>query len=86
MPKQSKAGYRSGGGDAKRARIRTNTAGILHREEEYSSDPAGIAAQLLAGAKSLDISEPEPYQLRKQKVAPVIGPYKAQIEQLLAEN
>ena len=36
--------------------------------------------------KALDASGPEPYQSRKAKVAPVLGPYKAQIEQLLAEN
>jgi transposase len=36
--------------------------------------------------KALDASAPEPYQLRKSKNAPVLGPYKAQIEQLLAEN
>jgi transposase len=36
--------------------------------------------------KALDASEPEPYQLRQAKVAPVLGPYKAHIEQLLAEN
>ena len=36
--------------------------------------------------KALDASEPEPYQLSRPRVAPVLGPYKAQIEQLLAEN
>jgi transposase len=36
--------------------------------------------------KALDASGPEPYQLSRPKVAPVLGPYKAQIEQLLAEN
>ena len=36
--------------------------------------------------KALDLSEPEPYQLSKAKVAPVLGPYRADIERLLAEN
>ena len=36
--------------------------------------------------KAVDASEPEPYQLSKSKVAPVLGPYKAHIERLLAKN
>jgi transposase len=36
--------------------------------------------------KALDTSAPEPYQLSKAKLAPVLGPYKGQIEQLLADN
>ena len=36
--------------------------------------------------KALDASEPEPYQLSQPKVAPVLGPYKAQIEQLLGRE
>lgn len=36
--------------------------------------------------KALDTSEPEPYRLSEARIAPVLGPYQAQIEQLLAEN
>lgn len=36
--------------------------------------------------KALGQSEPPPYQLREAKAAPVLGPYKAQIEALLLEN
>jgi transposase len=36
--------------------------------------------------KALDSPEPEPYQLSQAKAAPVLGPYHAQIEQLLAES
>ena len=36
--------------------------------------------------KALDQSEPQPYQLSQAKAAPVLGPYKAQIEALLLEN
>ena len=36
--------------------------------------------------KALKASEPEAYQLSEAKEAPVLGPYKAQIEELLAEN
>lgn len=36
--------------------------------------------------KALDASEPEPYRLSQPKVAPVLGPYKAHIERLLAED
>jgi transposase len=36
--------------------------------------------------KALDASEPAPYQLSQAKVSPVLGPYKAQIEGLLAES
>ena len=36
--------------------------------------------------KALDESEPKPYQLSQAKDAPVLGPYKAQIEALLLEN
>lgn len=36
--------------------------------------------------KALDASGPEPYQLSKAKIAPMLGPYKGQIEQLLADN
>ena len=36
--------------------------------------------------KALDQPEPEPYRLSEPKVAPVLGPYHARIEQLLAEN
>lgn len=36
--------------------------------------------------RALDSSAPEPYQLSKAKVAPVLGPYRAHIERLLAEN
>ena len=33
-----------------------------------------------------DAAEPRPYRLQQPKVAPVLGPYKARIEQLLAES
>jgi transposase len=36
--------------------------------------------------KALSAPEPKPYQLSEAKAAPVLGPYKAQIEALLAEN
>lgn len=36
--------------------------------------------------KALSESEPKPYQLSAAKAAPVLGPYKAQIEALLVEN
>jgi transposase len=36
--------------------------------------------------KALDSSEPTPYRLSQAKVAPVLGPYQAQIEQLLVES
>jgi transposase len=36
--------------------------------------------------KALDAAAPQPYQLRQPKAAPVLGPYKAQIEQLLAKS
>ena len=36
--------------------------------------------------KALDQPEPEPYRLSEPKVAPVLGPYHARIEQLLAES
>ena len=36
--------------------------------------------------KALDQSEPQPYQLSQPRSAPVLGPYHAQIERLLAEN
>ena len=36
--------------------------------------------------KALDAPEPEPYRLSQPKVAPVLGPYKAHIERLLAED
>lgn len=36
--------------------------------------------------KALGSPEPEPYRLRAAKVAPVLGPYHAQIEQMLAED
>ena len=38
------------------------------------------------GAWHCHSSAPEPYQLSKAKVAPVLGPFKAHIERLLAEN
>ncbi len=36
--------------------------------------------------KALDSAGPQPYQMRQPKAAPVLGAYKAQIEQLLAES
>jgi transposase len=36
--------------------------------------------------KALEQSEPQPYQLRQAKVAPVLGAYKEQIEAMLVEN
>ena len=36
--------------------------------------------------KALEQSEPQPYQLREAKVAPVLGAYKEQIEAMLVEN
>lgn len=36
--------------------------------------------------KALDAPEPKRYTLQQAKVAPVLGPYKARIEQLLAES
>jgi transposase len=36
--------------------------------------------------KALGSSEPEGYRLSKARIAPVLGPYQGQIEQLLAEN
>lgn len=36
--------------------------------------------------KALDSAAPEPYRLRRAKPAPVLGPYKAQIDQLLAKE
>ena len=36
--------------------------------------------------KVLQDAEPPPYTLRKPRTAPVLGPYKSKIEQLLAEN
>ena len=49
-----------------------------------------IARELKHGrdtiAKALDVSEPEPYQRVVQRADPVLGPYKAKIDELLAEN
>ena len=36
--------------------------------------------------KALEQPEPKPYRLSEPKVAPVLGPYRARIEQLMAEN
>jgi len=36
--------------------------------------------------KALEQSEPEPYQLEKPRAAPVLGPYKAEIDKRLAEE
>lgn len=49
-----------------------------------------IARELKHGrdtiAKALDTAEPEPYQRVVQRADPVLGAYKAKIEELLAEN
>ena len=49
-----------------------------------------IARELKHGrdtiAKALDMAEPGPYQRVVQRADPVLGPYKAKIDELLAEN